>query len=539
MTEKLIYESKKSKIFFCDDAESGNPVAKKVLNYEFPTPKDISRFYNEYEVISSIKLSGIRNVIRKGKENNRHYLLLEWIEGENLAAAFRGKQNDIIDFLYIAIAITEALSQIHAYNIIHKDISPFNIIVDLQDRTVRIIDFGISTNLDLKQIYIGNPEQLEGTLTYNSPEQTGRMNRLVDYRTDLYSLGVTLYEMLTGKPPFTAKDAMELVHCHLAHIPKPVYMMNANAPVQISNIIDKLLSKNAEDRYQSAHGLKQDFQICLQEFISNKTISLFTLGKNDFSGKFQLPQKLYGREKEIETIVSSFEKCAAGHLEFVLVSGYSGTGKSALVHEVYKPITAKRGYFISGKFDQYQRVVPYYAILEAFRELINIFLSENEQKLNTIREEIKAALGNEGKVLTNVLPNLEHIVGPQPEIPELGGMESQNRFNYVFRKFVNATGTKEHPLVLFIDDLQWADSASLSLLHILLTDSKIGYLLCIGTYRDNEVSASHPLTGTINRIRNTGTSIQTISVENLSKENVNQLLSDALNAPPEKTDLLT
>ena len=530
MKETLIYESKKSKIFFCEDTEWGKPVVMKVSNYEFATPKDLSQFYNEYEVIKQIKLGCIRNVLKRGRENNRHYLMLEWIEGENLSVAFRGKQNDIIDFLYLAIAMAEALSQIHNSNVIHKDISPFNVIVNLQERSVHIIDFGISTSLDLKQQYLGNPERLEGTLAYSSPEQTGRMNRLVDYRTDLYSLGVTLYEMLTGKLPFDSTDAMELVHSHIALVPRPVEQINAIIPTQISKIVDKLLAKNAEDRYQSAHGLKTDLEKCLNEFSATGSISSFPLAVNDFSGKFLLPEKLYGREAEIETIIKAFDRCATGALEILLVAGYSGTGKTALVHEVFKPITAKNGYFISGKFDQFQRVIPYYAIIEAFKELVNIFLTENEEKLTTLREEIQNALGNEGKVLTNVIPNLEHIIGVQPDIPELAGAESQNRFNYVFRKFVKAICTKEHPLVLFIDDLQWADSASLNLLEILLTDSGVGCLLCIGAYRTNEVSVSHPVMNAVSQIKEAGTTIELISVENLSLENLTQLLYDAFNA---------
>ena len=326
---------------------------------------------------------------------------------------------------------------------------------------------------------------------------------------------------------------MELVHSHIALVPRPVEQINANIPTQISKIVDKLLAKNAEDRYQSAHGLKTDLEKCLNEFSATGTISSFPLAVNDFSGKFLLPEKLYGREAEIETIIKAFDRCSTGALEILLVAGYSGTGKTALVHEVFKPITAKNGYFISGKFDQFQRVIPYYAIIEAFKELVNIFLTENEEKLTTLREEIQNALGNEGKVLTNVIPNLEHIIGVQPDIPELAGAESQNRFNYVFRKFVKAICTKEHPLVLFIDDLQWADSASLNLLEILLTDSGVGCLLCIGAYRTNEVSVSHPVMNAVSQIKEAGTTIELISVENLSLENLTQLLYDAFNGSRE------
>jgi predicted ATPase/class 3 adenylate cyclase len=539
MSERLIYESKKSKVYRLDDNEWGRPVVMKVLNYEFPTPQDISQFYNEYEIISSVRLDGIRNALRKGKDKNRHVLYLEWVDGEPLHVAFRGKQNDIIDFLHLAVAMADALGQIHRHNIIHKDISPFNMVVDLQERKVRIIDFGISTNLDIKQHYLGNPERLEGTLTYNSPEQTGRMNRVVDYRTDLYSLGVTMYEMLAGRPPFASKDAMELVHAHMAHIPRPLHEVNSHVPEQVSAIIARLLAKNAEDRYQSAHGLRADLERCLNEFAATGAIAPFELAQRDFSGKFQIPQKLYGREAETATLLSAFDRCADGGRELVLVAGYSGTGKSVLVHEVHRPITAKRGYFISGKFDQFQRSVPYYAILEAFKELVNMFLTENEDKLDRLRNEIQKALGEEGRVLTNVLPNLEHIIGVQPAIPEVGGSEAQNRFDYLFRRFVGAISTHEHPLVVFIDDLQWADSASLHLLHTLMTDTAGGHLLCIGAYRDNEVSPTHPAMVTVDRIQQEAHNVRTVSIGNLSKQDVNDLITDALHVSEEEAFVLT
>lgn len=535
MTEKLIYESRKSKLYYRPDSEWGKPVVLKVLNYEFPTPSDISQFYNEYDIINSLQLGGIRNVLKKGKEKNRHALILEWVDGEPLHKAFAGKQNDILDFLYLAVAAAVALDEIHRHHIIHKDISPFNLIADIQARTVRIIDFGIATQLDIKQHYVGNPERLEGTLMYNSPEQTGRMNRLVDYRTDLYSLGVTFYEMLAGRTPFVSTDAMELVHAHIAQIPEPVHTLNKNVPEPISAIIQKLLAKNAEDRYQSASGLKSDLEKCLLSFQQKGTIDFFEPGQSDFSGKFHLPQKLYGREKELQHVLNAFERCATGKMELLLVEGYSGTGKSALVYEVHKPITAKRGYFISGKFDQFQRAVPYYALLEAFKELINVFLTEKESKLNALRKSLQAALGNEGKVLTNVLPNLVHIIGEQKDVPEVGGAESLARFHYIFRKFAQVVCTAEHPLVLFIDDLQWADSASLHLLEVLLTDLKQGYLLCIGAYRSNEVSPTHPAITTIRNIEQEGIHVETLTLDNLLASDVHSFISDALNASFEKT----
>ncbi|MEO6168508.1 MAG: AAA family ATPase, partial [Chitinophagales bacterium] len=539
MTERLIYESKKSKIYLQDESEWDKPVLLKVLNYEFPAPIDIAQFYNEYEMLEDLNMPGIRNVLKRTKAKNRHAIFLEWIEAPTLSEAFKNKQGDIIDFLYIAIAIAQAVGEIHRNNIIHKDITPFNILVNLQKREVKLIDFGISSKIDLKQTNLGNPERLEGTLAYNSPEQTGRMNRVVDYRTDLYSMGVVFYEMLTGQLPFPVNDAMELVHSHIAQIPKPCCLVNTSVPKPISDIINILMAKNAEDRYQSAFGVKHDLEICLSQYESRRKVEDFQYRQNDFSGKFQIPQKLYGREKEIALLLEAFERCAEGNLELILVAGYSGTGKSALVREVHKPITKKHGYFIEGKYDQFQRAVPYYAILQAFREFVNILLTEREETLSKLRTEIQEAVGAEGKVLTEVIPNLEFIIGKQPDVPVIGGSESQNRFNYVFRKFVNVISASEHPLILFIDDLQWADSASISLLNVLITDKHNGHFLCIGAYRNNEVNASHPFIIAKEEMEVKGSRISTITIGNLSKENVNDLIAESVGAENETTLELT
>ncbi len=539
MAEQLIYESQKSKIYLVDESEWNKPVALKILNYEFPTPNDIAQFYNEHDVLSGLELAGTRNVLKKTREKNRHALYLEWFRAVTFKEAFQKKQDDIIDFLHIAIAAARAVAEIHQHSIIHKDISPYNILVNLQERSVKIIDFGISTHFDIRQQFLGNPERLEGTLAYNSPEQTGRMNRVVDYRTDLYSLGVTFYEALAGRLPFVSSDAMELVHAHIAQVAAPVTQYNKRVPQTLSNIIARLLAKNAEDRYQSAQGLQHDLETVLSMYETASGVTEFQLGKKDYSGRFLIPQKLYGRDKEIHELMQAYNRCAEGSRELMLVSGYSGTGKSALVKEVHKPITQHRGYFIEGKYDQFQRGVPYFALLQAFGELMNMLLTEKEHTLLSIKAAIQEAVGAEGKVLTDVLPPLEHIIGPQPEVAEVGGMEAQNRFNYVFRKLVNVLASAEHPLVLFIDDLQWADSSSLELLKVLMTDRDSEHLLCICAYRDNEVNASHPFIIMVDNLRQEGASVNSISIGNLTRQDVNQLIADAVSMPVQQTLALT
>jgi predicted ATPase/signal transduction histidine kinase len=526
MDSTLLYESQKSKIYLRKQDDQWNqPTVLKVLNYEYPSPTDIAHFYNEQEILNGLNLCGVRRVLERTKENNRHAMILEWVEGKNIHEAFREHRSDIARFLRVAIALTDILAGLHQHNIIHKDISSFNIIANTEDSSVFLIDFGIATNLDLKHTYLGNPERLEGNLRYISPEQSGRMNRVVDFRSDLYSLGVVLYETLAGVPPFAAEDAMELIHAHIAHVPVPLAEMNPAVPSQISRIIAKLLAKNAEDRYQSALGVKADLERCLSDWERGQAIEAFPLAAVDFSGKFIISQKLYGREKEIEQILNTFNACADGSLGLMLVGGYSGTGKSALVHEVHKPITERYGYFASGKFDQFQRAVPYSAMLDAFKELITILLTESEEKLAIYKERIQDAIGEEGQVLTNVLPTLEYIIGTQMPVPEVGGAEAQHRFHYVVQKFVHALCTAEHPVVLFIDDLQWADAASLNLLKALMNDVDGAYLLVICAYRDNEVSASHPFMMLASELQTSVPTYVQLAIKNLALSDVERIIA--------------
>ena len=532
MGDRLVYESKKTKVFRRQDDASGAIKAVKVLNYEFPTPADIAQFNNEFDIISGLKLPGIRAALRKARENNRHVIEMEWVDGENLKTTFRQKSSDIVDVLHIAVATARALAEIHHHHIIHKDISPFNILVDLQERSVRLIDFGIATAFDLKQPYVSNPELIEGTLAYCSPEQTGRMNCPLDFRADLYALGATFYEILAGAPPFRAADAMGLVHAHLAQVPAPLRQLNPRVPESLSAIIDKLLAKNPDERYQSADGLRHDLELCLRDFQkSGAGAAPFLLGEKDRSTIFRLPYRMYGREAEVARLLTAFDRCAEGARVLVLVGGYSGVGKTALVHEVHKPITGRRGYFSSGKFDQFKRATPYVAFVEAFKDLVGALLTEHEERLSALREQLCAALGAEARVITNVLPNLELIIGPQPPIPEVGGAEALNRFNYVFRKFVRALCSEAHPVVIFIDDLQWADSASLNLLQVLMGDPECSHFMLICAYRENEVSAAHPFMQTVDAIRDSGLTPEIIRIGNLAQDDLVSMLSDALSAP--------
>ena len=364
------------------------------------------------------------------------------------------------------------------------------------------------------------------------------MNRGVDYRSDFYSLGVTFYELLTNRLPFTTTDPIELVHCHIAQQPLSVKEVLPNIPLIVSKIIGKLLAKTPEERYQSAGGIKADLETCLYQLNTSGQIAQFHLATQDIAEKFQIPQKLYGRESEVNQLLTAFERVSQGATELLLVTGYSGIGKSALVNEIHKPITKQRGQFISGKFDQLQRDIPYSAIAQAFQDLIRQLLSEPETVLQVWKQKILEALENNGQIILDVIPELEKIIGKQPAIEQLDTQENQNRFKLVFQKFLQVFCQQEHPLVIFIDDLQWSDLASLNLIEKLISDSDNKYFLLIGAYRDNEVSPTHPLIHTLGKIKQAEIPLNQILLAPLKTKDINQLISDTLKCSLEASQSL-
>ncbi|MGA9378947.1 MAG: AAA family ATPase, partial [Phormidium sp.] len=532
-----IYESANSEVYRAIREIDSQRVILKILKQDYPTPAELTRYKQEYELTRTLNQEGIVKVYGLEKYHNTLVMFVEDFGGESLKVLKQNHQFSLEEFLSIALKIATILGQIHAANIIHKDINPANIVFHRETQQLKIIDFGISTRLSKENPTLKNPKGLEGTLPYISPEQTGRMNRILDYRTDFYSLGITFYELLTGKLPFETNDDLELVHCHIAKQPLSLSKINPLIPQAVSNIVMKLMAKNAEDRYQSAWGLKADLETCLQQLQSTGNIENFTLATQDISAQFQIPQKLYGRETEIETLLKSFEGISQSSgglagVKLMLIAGYSGIGKSALVREIYKPITEKRGYFSAGKFDQFQRNIPYSAVVKALGELIKQLLRETEVELNQWREKLLASLGANGQVIIDVIPEIELIIGKQPAVPELGANESQNRFNFVFQNFIKVFTQPEHPLALFLDDLQWADGASLKLMQLLMSGDAKGLFL-IGAYRDNEVSPAHPLMLTLDEIAKNGGIIERVFLSPLNLVTVAQLISDVLKTTPE------
>lgn len=543
-----IYESANSVVYRGIREQDHKAVILKVLKQDYPTPFELTRYKQEYEITRNLDIDGVVKPYALEPHQRTLVIILEDFSASSLKQLMNDRVEThgiapLPEFLNIAIRTAEILGTIHAANVIHKDINPANIVFNPETGIIKIIDFGISTQLTRENPTLKNPNVLEGTLPYISPEQTGRMNRSLDYRTDFYSLGVTFYELLTGQLPFESTDALELVHCHIAKQPIPPHLVGGGegergrggepCPKALSDIVMKLMAKMAEERYQSAWGLKADLEECLFQLQANGTIAEFPLASSDISDKFQIPQKLYGREAEVETLLAAFERVAdnpQSKIEMMLVAGYSGIGKSSLVAEIHKPNTRLRGYFTEGKFDQFQRTVPYSAIASAFQGLMRQLLTESEAQLEQWREKLRRALGTSGQVIIDVIPEVELIVGKQPPVPELGPIGSQNRFNLVFSKFIRALCAKEHPLVIFLDDLQWADSATLKLIELMMTDTEMQYLFLIGAYRDNEVSPTHPLMMTLDGLLKEGAIINYITLAPLRLENISQLIADTLSS---------
>jgi serine/threonine protein kinase len=500
-----------------------------MLKHPFPTLQDLVRFRNHYTITKNLNLAGVVQPLSLEACGNGFVLVMP-DEGFCSLADYRASHSlSLPDGLAISLQLTEILHALYQHRVIHKAIKPTNILIHPESKQIQLIDFGFASLLPKETEEVKHPNVLEGTLGYLSPEQTGRMNRGIDYRSDFYALGVTLFELFTGQLPFQSDDPLELVHCHIAKPVPSVCEFKPELPAVIGEIVAKLMAKNAEDRYQGALGLKYDLEHCLTQLRETGSIQKFAIGTQDVRDRFLIPEKLYGREPEVQTLLDAFERVAQGHSELMLVTGFSGIGKAAVVNEVHKPIVRQHGYFIKGKFDQFNRNIPFSAIVQALRDLMGQLLSESDIQLQAWKSQILAAVGESGQVMMDVIPELEHIIGKQPSAIELSGTAAQNRFNVLFQKFIHIFATPEHPLVMFLDDFHWADSASLQLMQLLMSESGIEYLLVVGAYRDNEVSPVHPLMLTLETLRQTGARLHTITLPPLSQMSLNHLVADTLN----------
>jgi PAS domain S-box-containing protein len=516
-----------------------SPVLAVLPATEHPRRSSLDCLAHEYAMKDELDAAWAARPLALERARGRTVLVLEDPGGELLAR----RQNvpmEVSSFLRLAIGIATCLAEVHNRGLVHKDIKPANILVNGADGQVWLTGFGIASRLPRQRQAPEPPETIAGTLAYMAPEQTGRMNRSIDSRSDLYSLGITLYQMLTGHLPFTASDPMEWVHCQIARRPVPPSERLANVPSPISQIIMKLSAKTADERYQTAAGLERDLRRCLAEWDVRGRIDDFPLGEDDTPDRFLIAEKLYGRAREVEALTASFDRViSSGASELVLVAGYAGIGKSAVVHELHKALVPPRGLFASGKFDQYKRDIPYATLVQALQSLVRPLLGKSEAALAGWRETILQALGPNGRLMIELIPELALVIGEQPPVPELPPQDAQRRFQLVFRRFLGVFARPEHPLALFLDDLQWLDAATLDLLEDLLTQADMQYLLLIGAYRDNEVDAAHPLMRKLAAIRHAGGRVAEITLAPLGPEYVGQLITEALRCEQRRAAPLT
>src|SRR5262245_14249100 len=500
---------------------------------EHPAPELLRRLEREYSLRAELDPAWAVRPVLLTQDQDRTTLILEDPGGEPLDRLL-GKPIEPGQFLRDAVGLCAAVRQLHGRGVIRKDIKPANVLVHPDAGQIRLMGFGIASRLPRERQAPAPPEVIAGTLPYMAPEQTGRMNRSIDSRSDLYGLGVTLYEMLTGSLPFTASDPMELVHCHIARQPVPPVERLESIPGPLSAIIMKLLAKTAEERYQTAAGAESDLRRCLAEWETGRYIEAFPLGERDTPDRLLIPEKLYGRASEIDALLATFDRVVAGgRPELVLVSGYSGIGKSSVVNELHKSLVPPRGLFASGKFDQYKRDIPYATLAQAFQSLLRSVLTKSEAELSEWRDALREALDPNGQLMVDLVPELKLIIGEQPSVPDLSPRDAQRRFQLVFRRFMGVFARPEHPLALFLDDLQWLDAATLDLMEDLLTQPDVRHLMLLGAYRDNEVDSSHPLMRKLEMIRRADATVQEVVLAALHCEDLEHLIADSLHCEVE------
>ena len=522
----VLHERSRTTVYLDHDGDT--PVVVKVLNDAQPTSEELARFQRDLAITRHLDMPGVRRVLRKDRVGGRHALVLEYAPGRPLQPRVARDASDLREFLHTALAITRALGDVHDRHVVHKDVRPGHLIRDATTGAVTLIDFGIASRLELQVADAGRPELIEGTLAYISPEQTGRTSRVVDWRSDLYSLGATFFELLAGRPPFALDDPGALVHAHLARTPPRADEVNPVIPAAIADIIERLLAKDADDRYQSARGLAHDLEQCLASLERDGRVERFQLATRDASGRLRFPARLYGREADAAALLDAFTRIRTSSRELALVAGDPGVGKSSVVHELDRPIAEGDGLFIEGKFDQLRRSVPYSALEQAFRQLVDTLLTAPNDEFTRSRDRIAGALGAASAALLPVVPTLERVLGVLPPLGEAASAEVQNRFRTATQAFVRAIASPERPLVLFLDDLQWADMASLEVLRWILTDPDGAHVLVIGAYRANEVPSGHPLHELLRATQTAQVPTHTLRLSDLALADVRSLVADTL-----------
>ncbi|ETR70794.1 MAG: multi-sensor signal transduction multi-kinase [Candidatus Magnetoglobus multicellularis str. Araruama] len=552
-TISRIYQSTTTSVFKCRRLSDNLSVMIKTLNQEFPSNEKLDGFRHEYEIGRQLNFDGIIEMYSLEPLENSLFLVMEDFDAVSLQSLIAQNQMSLDYGLHIAKRLCTILEKIHDKSIIHKDLNPSNILVNPQSDTIKIIDFAFATELS-RQNKINPTDKIQGTLSYIAPEQTGRMDRSVDYRSDYYSFGITLYEMITGRLPFVTQDPLRLIHCHIAKLPLSPHNLNLDIPGPVSSIVMKMIAKNPEERYQSIHGIRADLKTCLNQLKTTGNISDFKIGQHDIPHHFLISQKMYARNAEMDQLIAICNRIFSCHShdqtspvdsrqsEVVMIKGETGIGKTVFVDNykdyILKNCPHEQVFFISGKIDQLSRNTPYSALVSAFSELIRHLLKMPESQLKQWRKKLQTALGDNGQLIVNVIPEIEWIIGEQPAIHNLSPTELQNRFEYVFQNFIMTFAAFDNPLIIFMDDLQWIDQASLKLIQLIVTNND-SVLLLIGAYRSSKLSDDHVLFRTIRSIEKQSIPVTTITLQPLSQTHINQFLCDTFNCESDYARVLT
>jgi predicted ATPase/signal transduction histidine kinase/tRNA A-37 threonylcarbamoyl transferase component Bud32 len=507
--------------------EDGVPVVLKTPLSQQPSLGELARIRNEYQVGKDIAHPGIIRILGLEMAGHRPALVMEDFGGQALYEVLGQAPAEPELLLEMATQLVRALEELHGRGITHKDINPANIVYNPDTGQLKLIDLGIASVLSREGAPTADPTLLEGTLPYMSPEQTGRMNRSVDYRTDFYSLGVTLYELATGRLPFDSSDPVELIHAHIARTPEAPSALNPEVPAALSAVVMKLLAKTADERYQSALGLAADLERCRALLAQGAEAVDFSPGERDMVRRFSIPERLYGRRRELDRLDAALERTLEGRRQLLLLAGPSGIGKSSLARELRRPAAARGGRFAHGKFDQLKEGVPHSAFLDAARDLVRQLLTGSDEELHYWRRRLSEYLGADAGVVTRLIPELQAVLGQEPALRRLPVEDAEARFTRLARAFIRAFAGAAHPLVLVFDDLQWADSASLRMLELVLADQELHHLLLVGTYRDDEVEPSRPLSLALRAVAEGPAEVAEIQVGPLEVGHITRLIADA------------
>ncbi|MGM0452952.1 MAG: AAA family ATPase [Thermodesulfobacteriota bacterium] len=519
--------------FYARHIRTDQPAAFQFFPVDWQQRPDHDALLSFYAALASVDSPHVVPVhaVKKIEDGSRTGILIvsDPVEGRRLAEEYENRRADLENSLEIAVQLAAAVNDLHKAGVVHHGLTGDT--VRLHAESGRVIVNGFAP-----------PEILPGPLTdqqqenmpaaflpYLSPEQTGRMNRSADFRTDFYSMGIVLYALFTGKPPFCEGGAKEIIHGHIAQKPVPPAQIRPEIPGPVSDIVMRLMEKPPESRYQSAYGIRADLARCLEQLKSAGHLdSAFSPGRHDAPETLILSDALYGRQDPLRTLCQEFERVCEGKAGIVMISGYPGVGKTRLVESFKSYVMENEGYFITGRFEQLQQNIPYSAFIDAFGRMIGQILTESAGQVEAWRKRLLSALGANADIITTIIPELQYIIGTPAEVAELSPADAENRFTLTFDKFFRAFGTPAHPLVIFIDNMQWADSASLEQMATFFTKSPARHILFIGAYRQNETAANHPLPAAIEHIQHHGTPVVPIALENMGREDVGRLIAASL-----------